>query len=132
MVLFKAIFVKRASITNLATTTTTTTTTAPEEKEDPVKGKKQAKLSNFFAVGKPKKDETLAPPASTAVSSTSAEDNNKKVAELKAVSYDFENVKKQFDGEGRTITLEFDKFYLVACYVPNSGKTQPHTLRKAE
>ena len=27
----------------------------------------------------------------------------------------------KFNGEGRTITIEFPKFYLVACYVPNSG-----------
>ena len=26
------------------------------------------------------------------------------------------------DQEGRTITLEFDKFFLVACYVPNAGQ----------
>jgi exodeoxyribonuclease-3 len=27
----------------------------------------------------------------------------------------------KFVGEGRTITIEFDQFYLVNCYVPNSG-----------
>ena len=27
----------------------------------------------------------------------------------------------KYDDEGRVITLEFDKFYYVACYVPNSG-----------
>jgi len=26
------------------------------------------------------------------------------------------------DGEGRTITLEYSKFVLVACYVPNAGQ----------
>ena len=30
--------------------------------------------------------------------------------------------KKEHDQEGRTITLEFDKFYIVACYVPNAGQ----------
>lgn len=29
---------------------------------------------------------------------------------------------ERFCGEGRTITVEFDKFFLVACYVPNSGQ----------
>ncbi len=28
----------------------------------------------------------------------------------------------EYDSEGRTITLEFDKFYLVTCYVPNSKR----------
>ncbi len=28
----------------------------------------------------------------------------------------------EYDSEGRTITLEFDNFYLVNCYVPNSKK----------
>lgn len=29
---------------------------------------------------------------------------------------------EEYDSEGRTITLEFEKYYLVACYVPNSKK----------
>ena len=28
----------------------------------------------------------------------------------------------KYDEEGRVITLEFDKFYYIACYVPNSGE----------
>ena len=28
----------------------------------------------------------------------------------------------EYDGEGRTITLEFDDFYLVNCYVPNAKR----------
>jgi len=36
-----------------------------------------------------------------------------------SVVYDMGDEK--FRGEGRTITLEFEKFYLVCCYVPNSG-----------
>jgi exonuclease III len=38
------------------------------------------------------------------------------------VSYDFEDENRCHEGEGRTITLETDKFFLVACYVPNSGE----------
>ena len=34
--------------------------------------------------------------------------------------------KKEFDNEGRTLTLEYDNFYLVNCYFPNS---QPGLLR---
>ncbi len=29
---------------------------------------------------------------------------------------------EEYDREGRTITLEFDDFYLIACYVPNSKR----------
>lgn len=105
---------KRAAIANLAAPVPSAVTSS-EPKEDNTKGKKQAKLSNFFAASKPKKEEA------EAVSESAPASSEKKVVELKSVSYDFENIKKQFDGEGRTITLEFDKFYLVACYVPNSG-----------
>ena len=31
--------------------------------------------------------------------------------------FDFE----KFDREGRIITLQFDKLFIVCCYVPNSG-----------
>ena len=37
-----------------------------------------------------------------------------------SVSYGM-NIKKH-DKEGRMITLEYDKFYLVACYTPNAGE----------
>lgn len=30
-------------------------------------------------------------------------------------------LENKYDDEGRVITLEFDKFYYVACYVPNAG-----------
>lgn len=36
-----------------------------------------------------------------------------------SVHYGLEN--GEYDDEGRTITLEFPSFYLVGCYVPNSG-----------
>jgi hypothetical protein len=34
--------------------------------------------------------------------------------------FDFEGTKHA--GEGRTIVLELDSFFLIACYVPNSGQ----------
>ena len=37
-----------------------------------------------------------------------------------SVHYGLEN--NLYDDEGRVITLEFEKFYLVGCYVPNSGE----------
>lgn len=40
---------------------------------------------------------------------------------LRIQSLAFELGDKRFSGEGRTITAEFPSFYLVACYVPNSG-----------
>jgi exodeoxyribonuclease-3 len=33
----------------------------------------------------------------------------------------FDKDNKQIDDEGRVITLEYDKFYLIHCYTPNSG-----------
>ncbi len=40
--------------------------------------------------------------------------------EPKSVSYGI-NVNKH-DKEGRVLTLEFDKFYLISCYTPNAGE----------
>ncbi len=37
-----------------------------------------------------------------------------------SIHYGLQNGK--YDNEGRVITLEFDNFYFVACYVPNSGE----------
>jgi exonuclease III len=47
---------------------------------------------------------------------------NTTLATVQKVSYDFEDEKRGHHGEGRTITVEFDRFVLVACYVPNSGE----------
>lgn len=41
---------------------------------------------------------------------------------IKPVSVSYGIGIKQHDKEGRVITLEFDKFYLVNCYTPNSGR----------
>ena len=50
------------------------------------------------------------------------------------VSYDFEDYRKtkEHAGEGRTITVEFDTFYLVACYVPNSGEERKRLNYRVE
>ena len=44
------------------------------------------------------------------------------ITAMERVSFDFEDETKRFHGEGRTITVEFRDFILVACYVPNSGE----------
>lgn len=36
------------------------------------------------------------------------------------------NKKDFYDEEGRTIVLEFEKFYLINCYFPNGGKSEEH------
>ena len=41
------------------------------------------------------------------------------------ISVQFDLGIEEHDDEGRTITLEFDKFYLVVCYVPNAGQGLP-------
>ncbi len=45
-----------------------------------------------------------------------------------SVSFDFDDWVKAHDGEGRTIALEMDQFYLVNCYVPNSGNELWHSF----
>jgi exonuclease III len=47
------------------------------------------------------------------------------------ISVDFEDVAKKFEGEGRTITVELDKFFFVGCYVPNSGEGEGLPLSSA-
>jgi len=43
------------------------------------------------------------------------------VSKHKPISVKFDLGIKKHDLEGRTITLEFEHFYLVSCYVPNAG-----------
>lgn len=40
---------------------------------------------------------------------------------IKPLSVHYGLEKNKYDDEGRIITLEFDHFYYIACYVPNSG-----------
>jgi exodeoxyribonuclease III len=103
----QAIFVKRSSVGEAATADASTSA--------PVK-KQQTKLSALWGA----KKESSVEPSETAEASSSSGDV---VAQLERVSYDFEDEgQKQFHGEGRTITLELDSFFLVACYVPNAGE----------
>ena len=41
---------------------------------------------------------------------------------IKPINVTYGIGKKEHDEEGRVITLEFEKFYLVNCYTPNSRK----------
>jgi exonuclease III len=92
---------------------------------------KQSKLTSLWK----SKDKTNATNTSTTnVAATSTNNNTTTPTTLTTslhdssgiildkISFDFEDIKKSFHGEGRTITAEFNNFYLVACYVPNSGK----------
>lgn len=47
--------------------------------------------------------------------------SNDSRSKIVSLTYEFEDPK--FSGEGRTITVEFEKFFLVGCYVPNSGQS---------
>ncbi len=73
------------------------------------KGIPQKNLRNFF---KSKKDEESAP--------SNIEDAST-LLNIVGIYYDFDNMERFLPGEGRTITIETEKFFLVACYVPNSG-----------
>jgi hypothetical protein len=103
--ILQAVFVKRSSVGKAADTSASA----------PVK-KQQAKLSAMWGA---KKDSAAEPEEPEEAPSSSGV----VVASLQRVSYDFEDEgQKQFHGEGRTITLELDSFFLVACYVPNAGE----------
>lgn len=42
------------------------------------------------------------------------------------------NNKDFYDEEGRTLVLEFEKFYFINCYFPNGGKSEEHYEYKLE
>jgi exodeoxyribonuclease-3 len=42
------------------------------------------------------------------------------------------NKKDFYDEEGRTLVLEFEKFYFINCYFPNGGKSDEHYLYKLD
>jgi exonuclease III len=109
--------------------------------ETPLKSKKQMKLSNFFqasttstttnttsttsismesttelTISKTIENESKVETVSPAVSLSTAE------IELLGITHDFEIDGHSYNGEGRVITLETNLFYLVVCYVPNSGE----------
>jgi len=103
-----AIFVNRQTIGNISTG-----------------GKSAPKITSFF--GGKSNDSTSTsnmskPVAGVSASAKAPEAESKANAfVIQKVSYDFEDEDKKFHGEGRTITIEFDRFVLLACYVPNSG-----------
>lgn len=111
-----AVFLKKATIA--LNSSAIRSGSVPSSSEPP---KKQAKLSAFFKKGisEPVASEAEkpvdAPPAASAVPTTV-------ITTMEKVSFDFEDETKRFHGEGRTITVEFTDFILVACYVPNSGE----------
>jgi len=43
-------------------------------------------------------------------------------SKIKPISVHYGLKDNKYDEEGRVITLEFDNFYYIACYVPNSGE----------
>lgn len=50
------------------------------------------------------------------------EQKNETNSNLNVIDVKFDLEDKKFSGEGRTITVEFDTFYFIGCYVPNSGQ----------
>lgn len=75
---------------------------------------KQKKLTSFFAKpsgDKPKEEE-----------SNKIKDSINSNPHVNPIEVIYEFTEKKFRGEGRTITIEFESFFLVACYVPNSGQ----------
>ena len=85
---------------------------------------KQGKMTAFFGDGKGKdKEEDAGGVKGVAEGGRGARggDESDIVTTLRSISYDISQ-DPRFCGEGRLITLEFDGFYLVNCYVPNAGQ----------
>ena len=57
-----------------------------------------------------------------AVPNTSSIPSTVRIHPLTVLKVDYELNDSNFSGEGRTITIEFPDFYLINCYVPNSGQ----------
>lgn len=53
-------------------------------------------------------------------------------SKVKPISVTYGINKKEHDHEGRVITLEFEKFYLVNVYVPNSGRGLPRLQYRSQ
>lgn len=122
----QAVFLKKGTIS--ANLSAKRSGSVPSSSAPP---KKQAKLSAFFKKGptpemlaadndQSQDQEEPVPVASTLSNTT--EPVLEPVTAMERVSFDFEDETKCFHGEGRTITIEFTDFILVACYVPNSGE----------
>jgi len=111
-----AVFLKKATIS--LNTSVVRSGSVPSSSAPP---KKQAKLSAFFKKGisEPVVSEAEKPVDATPTAPISATTT---ITTMEKVSFDFEDETKRFHGEGRTITVEFTDFILVACYVPNSGE----------
>jgi exodeoxyribonuclease III len=88
------------------------------------KASKQQSISSFFGSGKAannssgKSAESVAAKVTVQESAAPSITSFDKKVSIVDVTYDTEVAK----GEGRTITIEFDKFFFVGCYVPNSGE----------
>lgn len=76
---------------------------------------KQKSLTSFFT-----SKSSSGPSASTSSQAVTQQTEESVVSKLKCIELDFPTPKHK--GEGRAITVEFDQFILVNCYVPNSGQ----------
>jgi len=108
--------------------------TKSDKKVEEIPKKKQMKLSAFLkpapVIKTTTAEETTTPSTADATvneSSKSSEadqttsSNEPKDIIVERISYDFEDEGRFLPGEGRTITIETNKFIIVGCYVPNSG-----------
>ena len=78
----------------------------------------------FVKGDKKKKKATLTSMWSKSDSSKDKKDDDTKESNsnLNVIDVKFDLEDKKFSGEGRTITIEFESFYFIGCYVPNSGQ----------
>ena len=85
------------------------------------KGHTQPGIAAFFGgAAKTKAPKSPTPPTPAPESATAAP-ATAPATSLIAVTEGFRGFKDGYEGEGRVLTLEFDDFFLVTAYVPNSG-----------
>jgi exonuclease III len=109
-----AVFIKKfipkkhveAALASSSTTTSSTSTTT----------KKKSKQTTLFGWAKPKDQAS----ASVREGPSSEPLHMNEHISIDAVKFELED--SRFTGEGRTITIDLGLFYVVACYVPNSGE----------
>ena len=82
--------------------------------------KKKGTISSMWGTKKkPKSVDSEGQSSSETMTNESSSEAMDPKHRVLSVVYDMGDDK--FRGEGRTITVEFEKFFLVCCYVPNSG-----------
>ena len=99
----------------------------------------QKSMTSFFAGGSDSSSSSSSSSSLVAASSSTLDASIASMLEIKSITKDIDDPahkgesKRIFSNEGRTMTIEFEKFHLVGAYVPNSGaKLERLSFREKE